>query len=502
MSPFTTMRCRCLHAAALAALLLLMASCASREEKIHTIQSKASDSLFEIKADKAIEILRRGLSKYPDSNALRVSLSSSLQSAGELGEAARLLEEAIELDEELDHLWVKVGEIRSQLGQSEAAIQALDAYLKNHAKDFLAWKTLAQENRKLGRITDAIKAASEWNEITPSSSPALMLGQLYQISRNFAQARSWYSQAAAYADDFAAKEALAALISLETREKKLQQAQIWLQRFRERYGDQPQDARIAEAASVLENWKRARREIAEAAAELEKERSELEAARLEAQRAAAAVQAAALETALQTQSSSEQTPTVIEEEPPPSAETAAQRPPFALPEEEPGGATAPSGDAEPSAESADAIELARLSYDSEDYQQAISQLWQLLGTRPDDPELWSLLSSCYFALGSWFDAEATILESKRRAPRSPEIANQYLQVIRKTQAPKRVIEEIRALQRLFPRSAAISLTLAQMLKDADAPKSMVASAYRDFLSKAGPIDPAIPEAELYLQSSN
>ncbi len=490
--------------------MAFLAGCASREERIQEFQSEANEALFENNSAAALKTLRKGLSKFPDSNELRISLSRTLQNSGELEEAASLLEQAIQQDPEADQLWVKIGEIRASQGRSQDAVDAFQAYLKNHADDFLAWKSVAIENEKLGKLTNAIKAAAKWNEITPSSQPALKLGQLYLTSRNIPQARSWFSQAAAYEDDYAAKDALAELIKLETSLKQLQQAAIWMQRYEQRYGANSSDPRIRESKTILDNWERARREIAEAAAQLELERSALEEKRLEEEETRAAQQAEDLASslAIATETNSE-----VQQENPTEEETT--KPPLALfddgledsPMQPIAQADEPSNPIEEPEATTDALELtpyeaAVAAYEAGDYSEATSLFWELLADNVDDPQLWYRLSLACYAQENWYDAESAILEAKRRAPRSEVIVHQYLETIVKTQNTNRALEEIKAMRLLFPNSPPIALTLAQTLRNASAPRSIVSAAYRDFLAIAKPGDSGTQEANRYLQNGN
>lgn len=490
------------HATACASLALLASGCASREERIQSIQVEANEALFLDDSAAAIETLRQGLRKYPDSNALRVALSNAEKNAGNLEEATHLLEQALEQDPENDQLWVKVGEYRAALGQSEAAIQAFEAYLKNHGDDFLAWKALALENEKLGKLTDAIKAASKWNDLTPSSQPALKLGELYLASRNLPQARSWFSQAAAYRDAYAAKDAVAELVALETSLKQYQQAATWLQRYRQRYGDDLSDPRLQESKSVLDSWARAREEIAQAAAELERERREVAEGTLDADRSAANERSRELETAL----SRQRPESVVLQDPAgePSPTNGEERPPaplFSESETQEATEEPETGDA-PSSDSSPRYEEAMAALESGDTNAAIPLFWELLGEDSNDAQLWYQLSKAYYEQGNWFDAEATILEAKRRAPRSEAIANQYLLTLVNTQGEAQALEEGLALRRLFPRSAPIALTQANTLRASGASRARVAAAYREFLALANRNTPGYHEANQYLQSGN
>ncbi|MDQ8180129.1 tetratricopeptide repeat protein [Pelagicoccus sp. SDUM812005] len=510
MSTFPKSLRRALTLLIIAGIAAIISGCASREERIQSVQIEANEALFADRSDLAIEILSEGLDSFPDSNELRIALARALQNAGKLEEAAAHFEEAVRFDPEADQLWVKIGEIRASLGQSQAAVTAFESYLKNHAGDFLAWKAVALENEKLGKLTDAIKAAGKWNEITPSSQPALKLGELYLASRNTAQARSWFSQAAAYGDDGASKDALAELIKLETSLKQFQQATIWLTQYGQRYGSDLSDPRIQESKTVLDSWDRARREIAAAAAELEKEREELEAQRIAEEEAAAKRQAEQLANTVAAQQPTE--PNQNEAAPKPApGDAPAQKLPFALFDDEGDppantASTPPDGPAGP-AEKGNSLALspyeqAISAFEAGNYNEAISLYWELLGNNDNDPQVWYRLSQAYYALGNWYDAENTILQAKSRAPRSEVIANQYLQTLIKTQNTTRVLEEIKALRLLFPQSPAIALTLAQTLRNANAPRSIIAAAYRDFMSIAPRGAPGYEEAKQYLQNGN
>lgn len=499
---------RTLTLLSLACLAAVISGCASREERIQKVQAEANAALFADQSRIAIEVLSEGLAKYPDSNELRIALARAVQNAGKLEEAAALLEEAIKQDPNADQLWVKVGELRASLGQSQEAITAFEAYLKNHAGDFLAWKTVALENEKLGKLTDAIKAAGKWNEITPSSQPALKLGQLYLASRNNAQARSWFSQAAAYSDQYASKDALAELVKLETSLKQFQQATIWLTQYGQRYGSDLSDPRIQESKTVLDSWDRARREIAAAAADLERERDELEKKRIAEEKAEAKRKADQLADALDNQQPTE-TPEETETSTPSiSEENGDTRAPLALfgddETEEQTNPPPPVTEESPDTGSLalSPYEQAVTALEAANYDEAIALFWELLGNNDNDPQAWFRLSQAYYAQGNWYDAENTILQAKSRAPRSEVIAHQYLRTIINTQNTPSVLEEIKALRLLFPRSPAIALTLAQTLRKANAPRSIVTAAYRDFLAIAQRGAAGYEEANQYLQNAN
>ena len=479
-------------ALALGSLALLSSGCASREERIERIQAKAREATFSNRAADALAILEQGLRKYPDSNEIRIDLSRAQLALGDTASAVDLLEAAVAQDPDNDPLWVKIGELHVTLGNSAQAIEALTTYLKNHGDDFLAQKALALEYQKLGRLTDAINAANKWYLLAPSAQPAHTLGQLFLVSGNVAQARSWFGQAAAYPNEPAAKEALAELVQLEIGLKQLQQASAWLDTYLNRYGSSTNDPRITESLAVLESVRRAREEVAQAALAIEEDRRRLEAQRLADEKAAAeaAAKAAVAEPTTEPEPTAPATPEPV----------AGTRPPAQLFDDTP--QTAPAKFSDP-VEDPIALSQRDTALDAiarGDFDAAVPLLWELLGENAEDAPLWAALARAYYQQQSWFDAEACSLQARRLAPRDPAVADLYLNAILKTQEPARAIEEIKAARLLFPDSPAIALTLARALRQGKAAQPLVANAYQAYISLTTRADPGYAEAIRFLQT--
>ena len=146
----------------------------------------------------------------------------------------------------------------------------------------------------------------------------------------------------------------------------------------------------------------------------------------------------------------------------------------------------------------DYLEAARSAVDREDSMEAIDLYWRALGPGSENPVIWHELANVYIETQNWLDAEACILEAKRRDPRSPIIASAYLTIVAQTQAPSKAVREAEALVNLFPREASVSLAYARLLKKANAPRSRISDAYDNFLSAAAPGAEGIKEATTYL----
>ncbi len=463
----------------------MLVGCSSREERIASALRKADAAIDEEDFEEAAKLLEKAAIKYEDSSSVHESLANVYESLGDLGKAAETFKEVIELDSKKGHLWVRVGEIYTRLERNAEAIESFKSYLESHSNDFLAWKNITLLHEREGEISAAINAALKWNNLRPSSSPALKLGSLFQISDNIPQARSWYSQGAAYKGDPDARESLTRLIDLEIRLQQYLPAETWLKAYQQRYANEMPDGRIENAKTMLAKWKQAQEDIALAAKRLEQQRRDLERRREEAaQREEEARKQREAYLAEQKNLAEQQQGDGIE------------KAPTALSND--GSGLDVNSDSTSNSKVDTLLQTAKASYDAGDFQAAIGTFWLALGEDANDPEIWHMLANAYMENESWSDAEACLLEAKRRAPRSADIAADYLSTISHTQSASKWSSEAQALQRLFPQDARISLLLAQSLRKANASRSKILRAYNDFLQLASPDMDGYQEATSYL----
>lgn len=480
--------------------LSLLAACSSREERISRAISKADEARQRDETSNALTILGKAALKNPDTASLQEALGNTYLEANDPLSAIESFEKAIELDTNRQRLWVTVADLYERLGENLKSLESLTTYLQSFPDDFLAWKHHGSIQETRGELNKAIQSYLEWNRIRPSAAPALKIGQLFQQMGNDPQARSWISQAAAYTNDPQARDALASLINLEIQLQQYLPASTWLEQYDERYGANPSDPRTQEARSTIGRWKRAQQEIAEAAAELERKRKELEQQAIEARRQQEQAEREREALLLAQETKTEIAPNQGDSAIPGSSPTATtpeiagvEKPPVALAD-----SPEPTESQPIEMPTIDYLSQARSAKDNGDLPSAIDLYWRALGPNSENAEIWFELASAYEETRNWLDAEACILEAKRRDPTSPTIAQSYLSIISQTQNANRVIEEAEALANLFPRSAPISLILAQTLRGANAPRSRVSQAYENFLEKAAPSEKGVEEARAYL----
>lgn len=463
----------------------MLAGCASRDERIASTLRKADEAIDKDDFAAALKILEKAGLKYDDSPVVQEALANAYADSGDLNKASESFKKVIQLDPQKARLWARIGEIYTRLERNTEAIDSFKSYLESHSNDFLAWKNITLLHEREGEISAAINAALKWNNLRPSSSPALKLGALFQLSDNIPQARSWYSQGAAYKDDSDAHESLIRLIDLEIRLQQYLPAETWITAYEQRYADELPDGRIENAKTMLAKWKQAQIDIAEAAKRLEEQRKELERKRIEAaqREAEARRQREAYAEAQKNQAEQAQGEGI-------------ERAPTALAGNDD---AITSSSTSTGSEKLDALlNEAIRAMDTGDFQSAITTYWLALGEDAGDPQIWHSLAGAYMASESWSDAEACLLEAKRRAPRNATIAADYLSVISNTQSAAKWSSEALALQRLFPQNARITLLVAQSLRKANASPSKISRAYNDFLQLASPEMEGYQEAYNYL----
>lgn len=496
---------RLLHIAIIAGALLILYGCANREERINRALNQADQARQRNETSEALKILGKAALKNPDSAALLEALGHTQLEDNDLQSAISTYTKTIELDPGRERLWVNIADLNIRLGEQLAAAQALENYLEGFPDDFLAWKNYAALQEDRGDLNAATKAYLEWNRIRPSAGPALKLGYLFNKMGNPPQARSWISQAAAYVNDPGSQDALAALIELEINLQQYLPASTWLEQYDSRYGKGSNDPRILKARDTIGKWRQAQRDIAEAAAEIERKRKELEEqtleARLQEEKARREREALIAQQAQAAEVAASEDPTIVDESPITFDETVAEKETLDTAiEEKPPVALVVTDDAPslPIATDVDYLEAARSAVDRSDSMQAIDLYWRALGPGSENPVIWYELGKVYMENRNWLDAEACILEAKRRDPRSPAVASAYLSIIAQTQNPSKAVREAEALVNLFPREATVSLAYARLLKKANAPRSRVTEAYDNFLNEVVPGAEGIEEATAYL----
>ena len=128
------------------------------------------------------------------------------------------------------------------------------------------------------------------------------------------------------------------------------------------------------------------------------------------------------------------------------------------------------------------------------YELAISNYWQALGTANNRADIWNLLSRAYLIDGQPKNAETTALEAIRLSPREIAYTLDYLRVAQRSKAPTDFLAELETAYDRFPRSPEITLSLARAYERISNNKAAARTLYTRFIEVA-PGHPLRTEAE-------
>ena len=488
---------------------LLVQGCASREEKIARTLQEADALISDGKTAEAIKTLQEGTTKFGDSPQFFESLGNAFISSSNRAQAVEALKSSVTLDPSRTRLWVRIGNLERTLGNSAQAAAAYQNYLSAFPSDFLAWKSLTEIHQESGDRAGAIESAIVWNRVRPSAEPARILGLLFLEGGNLPQARSWFSQSAAYESGEAARDALAILIELEIGLQQFLPAETWVKRYEENFPNAGNDARVMKAKDVLRRWREAQREIAEVADRIEAQEKALEEKRLvaienerlarEERERKRREQAAQAQPPEESTAEADDTLTAESDLLDPNTHTKAPTP---LTDHD---ASSPiqnlSRESQPPSPSS-YIATAESAIASGDLNAAIDAYWNALGENPNDVASWRALASLYISQQNYFDAEACILEARRIDPQSIEAQALYLSIISNTKKPAEVFAKASAIRSQFPQSPVILFNFAKAIQAANAAPNQVTQAYQAFLDIASPSTPGYQEAQSFLNSGN
>lgn len=459
----------------------------------------------------------------PDDVELLYQTYRAQENANQSDAAYQLLEALVAAEPTAisDELWLRLGELRAQAQQTQAA---LDAYLKG----------VDPEN----------------NAPTPES--AVAIGTLFKQLDNLPQAERWFN-IAANSDDPNALPALFGLLDIHLRNKNWTAAETVITQLDKQFPGAVDASPSANVRTELERWRSAQDTMQ---AELAKSKAANEAAAKAAAKEAAStpVEVTDVDATTATDEATSGKAQVIAdmehaeamadapaleaeiEAPASSGATIAYDPNIAIEPAEPEftlgvtydqqteGATvdytvgasdlndtiAPDVVIEtdaPAAEPSPAIRptltprsLDHLLADAEsasmehNYKQAIQLYWQALGRANNRADIWNQLSLAYRLDGQTKNAETTALEATRLAPEEIDYTLDYLRVIQRTKKPEDFLAELETAYDRFPRSPEIALSLARGYERISGNNSTAIVLYERFIALA-PNHPLRTEAE-------
>ena len=463
-------------------ICLIFPGCGERERPIDELVRQAESLLDEGQIENAILILERCQERDSGRVDVLEPLAFAYSANGDPIMAAFTFKRISELAPGRAEYLLYAAESLLEAKDIKGAVATYEEYLVKRPEDRAVWITLGELLQANGRLSEALEAYLEAEQIEPRARQQVAIGELYLRRQNLAQAQVWFARALTGDSDFR-DEALLGLLETAIRSKRFSEAEALLTQIDAEYPGRVDQTPLESVRDQLEEWRRRREAAQEALAALEARQRE----------------AAPAETA-----SPPEVAQVIPELQEPPGEIPAEEPveteplELARPETEQRPAEQPAVE-RPAAPSPDNhLALARQFREAGQWMEAIRHYKQALVENDNQPWIWAELSEAYLQTGNDRWARATANEAVRRDPDNPKFVLQYLRAAQRTMEPERVVREMEDAYRRFPNQPEIILVLARAYSD----QGNIRNArllFRNFLQLAAPDHPSRPSAQAELE---
>lgn len=439
--------------------------------------------------EKAEQLLNRIAETYPNDLEGLIARADLYQAQQDPDATAFILEQAtLQAPDDMDLLFRTYQAL-------QAAGQPADAYLEklaiNSAPQLTSkeWERLGAIRTQSGQIQEALDAylrAVDFENHVPTPETATSIGQLYLRLDNFPQAERWFNTAAE-SDDPNALSALFGLLEIFHHNKDWSNIELILNQLETQFPGAVEASQWAKQPEEIKQWRQVQkdqtREIAEisdsvnqAITEEEPDLSETSIREATVSTESEEIKESDTATAKGKSALIDELEAVMEMADRPAIEPDLPPPP-------------PNPD--------QLMDEARLAEEQRDYDTAIKNYWQALGTANQRADIWNLLSRAYLVDGQIENAETASLEALRLDPENVSYTLDYLRIIQRTKQADELFTELQIAYDRFPESPEIVLSLARAYERIGQDTITASNAYRRFIELA-PAHHLRPEAEAAL----
>ena len=437
-------------------LFLIFSGCGKRELPLEEQVLQAETLLDAGQIESAIRILEHCRERAPERVDILESLAFAYSASGDPILASLTFTEIAELVPGRSEYLLYAAESLLEAGDRKGAVSQYERYLKRRPKDRAVWVALADLHIEQGRLSKALEALLEAEKTDSQPRQQLSIGDLYLRRDNLAQAQSWFAKALEGGAE-ARDEALLGLLETAVRAGRFAEAEALVERLEAEYPGRLGQSALDSVRDQLVAWRERQDAAEEALAALDNRNRTTP-------RGTGEVEAPAVEaSASDERGAVAEAPSAAEESTP---ETARATPEESSPEGSERVARDSSRDGEslePTQRPATETPLAeaRAARESGNLQEAIRFFKRALVLDDTQSGVWAELSELYLEVGNDRWAQATASEAMRRDPDNPKRVLQFLRAAQRTMESERLIDEMEAAYRKFPRQPEIVRVLAR-----------------------------------------
>lgn len=444
-------------------LFLIFPGCGEKELPLEEQVLQAETLLDAGQIESAVRILEHCRERAPERVDILESLAFAYSASGDPILASFTFTEIAEIVPGRSEYLLYAAESLLEAGDRKGAVSQYERYLERRPEDRAVWVALADLHIEQGRLNKALEALLEAEKTESQPRQQLSIGDLYLRKDNLAQAQSWFGRALEGGAEVR-DEALLGLLETAVRARRFADAEALVERLDAEYPGRLEQSPLESVRDQLVAWRERREAAREAVAALDDRNLRLP----QLSPGEPASEGVALDEAV-----------------PGDEREVAERPPEA------GGPERQSADAvvaEPLGEARDGVAMesareaesresaartaagsplaeGRAAREAGNLQEAIRQLKRALVLDDTQSGVWAELSELYLEVGNDRWAQATASEAMRRDPDNPKRVLQFLRAAQRTMDSQRLIREMEAAYRKFPRQPELVRVLARAYAD-------------------------------------
>lgn len=246
------------------AIGLLLTNCGQKDgPDLQATLEEAEALLAEGKLQEGISVLESWDAHHPSPAEILEPLAFAYAAVGDPALAALTFLRLAETSSDQENYVLLAAESLREAGDHSGAVELYRDYLESRPQDDAIWLLLAEQERALGRRTEAIEALMRAAELELSSHTAYLLGSLLEEEERDGQARSWFLKGAELRGEWAG-ECLVSLMRLAMADNAPDQAWSYMKELEQRFPGHLETSSAHELRGQLIAWQEQMAEVSAA----------------------------------------------------------------------------------------------------------------------------------------------------------------------------------------------------------------------------------------------